>query len=151
MTSMSGKPEWFQLIEGDEIKPRHQVKRTLRVMALAAPLFVLGTGFVLAQTQDGSHAIASETVSLTSTAPESSTAPLPSTSSNAAIVNASHGVSLAPPPSSGDDKAENASPARVVVSTANATSSTSQATTITAPSIKRPTGGEDDDDEEDDD
>ena len=77
MISMNGKPEWFQLIEGDEIKPRHQVKRALRVMALAAPLFVLGTGFVLAQTQDGSHAIASETVSLTSTAPESSTAPPP--------------------------------------------------------------------------
>ncbi|MEK6649220.1 MAG: hypothetical protein AABY37_07965 [Actinomycetota bacterium] len=147
---MNGKPEWFQLIEGDEIKPRHQVKRALRVMALAAPLFVLGTGFVLAQTQDGSHAIASETVSLTSTAPESSTAPLPSTSSNAAIVNANHAVSLAPP-SSGNDKTENASPARVVVSTANATSSTSQSTTITAPSIKRPTGGEDDEDDEEDD
>lgn len=69
MASMNRKPEWFQLIEGDEIKPHHQVKRTLRVMALAAPLFVLGTGFVIAQTQDGPAASVSETVSIASVQP----------------------------------------------------------------------------------
>lgn len=47
------KPAWFQLIEGDQFQPRPRVNRVARALALATPLLVLGTGFLVAQNADG--------------------------------------------------------------------------------------------------
>lgn len=149
---MNEKPEWFQLTQGDEIEPRHQVKRILRITALAAPLLILGTGFVMAQTQNGPDASANQTVSSTSvqpvaiqSAPENSSAPTTPATEEGAIVNANHSISLAPTPKS-SDKAESAVATQVSVPSniPSASTTPSQPVTITAPLIKPPTGGGDD-------
>jgi hypothetical protein len=57
MTPMS-KPEWFQMAEADGPKPVRAIKRGTRIVALTAPLILVGVGFVVAQTNDGGPALA---------------------------------------------------------------------------------------------
>ena len=52
------KPEWFQMAEADGPKPVRAIKRGTRIVALTAPLILVGVGFVVAQTNDGGPALA---------------------------------------------------------------------------------------------
>ena len=58
------KPEWFQMAEADGPKPMRTIKRGTRIVALMAPLFLLGVGFVVAQSNDGGPALAGENQTL---------------------------------------------------------------------------------------
>ena len=69
------KPEWFELTEGDAVKPRTSVKRSARGVLLALPLLLIGVGVVVAQGTDESPAIAETVTTLASAAPQLSTAP----------------------------------------------------------------------------
>ncbi|TSA46664.1 MAG: hypothetical protein D4R50_04555 [Actinomycetales bacterium] len=62
MTPMN-KPEWFQMAENDGPKPVRTIKRGARIMALIAPLLLLGVGVLVAQSNDGGPASAVETQS----------------------------------------------------------------------------------------
>ena len=153
MIAMNDKPEWFRLVEADGIKPRHQVKWTLRVAALTAPLLVIGTGFVMAQTRGGHSPSASKVLAITSVQPvavqsvqstsEISPTPSPAASETITPVNTDQSISLLATPKS-SDKAESVAPVQVSVPSASATSNPSQPATIIAPLIKPPTGGGDD-------
>ena len=57
MTPMN-KPEWFQMAEADGPKPVRTIKSGSRILALMAPLILVGVGFVVAQTNDGGPALA---------------------------------------------------------------------------------------------
>ena len=83
------KPEWFELTEGDAVKPRTSVKRSARGVLLALPLLLIGVGVVVAQTADDSPAVA-ESVNVASAAPQVS----------AAITTA---PAIATPPTGGGD------------------------------------------------
>ena len=78
------KPEWFELIESDRVKPRTSVKRSARGVLLALPLLLIGVGVVVAQGTDESPAVASA-------------APL--MSPNASLAN----PSITIPPTGGED------------------------------------------------
>jgi hypothetical protein len=69
------KPEWFELTEGDAVKPRTSVKRSARGVLLALPLLFIGVGVVVAQGTDESPAIAESSTTLASAAPQLSTTP----------------------------------------------------------------------------
>lgn len=79
------KPDWFQMTEGDEIPRQRSIKRGVRALAVALPLLVLGTGFVIAQNQSSPGVSADASASLAPTQPtptqtlsstENSTAPV---------------------------------------------------------------------------
>lgn len=144
MTPNNEKPEWFQLTEGDKVQSRRTIKRGFRVFAVTLPLLVLGTGFVVAQTQGGPGTSADATTPLASAA--QSTAPTTQNastgqdnsttstgSSSAVIVNADQKTS-----SAGTSKIEAKSSHPTHVSTPTT------ASPILTPSIKPPTGGSDD-------
>jgi hypothetical protein len=83
------KPEWFELTEGDAVKPRTSVKRNARGVLLALPLLLIGAGVVVAQGTDESPAVAESITTLASAAPQLSTTP-----------------AIATPPTGGDDDYE---------------------------------------------
>lgn len=60
------KPEWFQLVDNDGGKPRKNVKRGFRTLALSIPLLAIGIGVVVAQTSNEAPASA-ETTSVAAT------------------------------------------------------------------------------------
>lgn len=62
MTPMK-KPEWFQMAEADGPRQVRKVKRGARIVALIAPLLLVGVGVVVAQSNDGGPALAVETKS----------------------------------------------------------------------------------------
>jgi hypothetical protein len=84
------KPEWFELTEGDAVKPRTSVKRSARGVLLALPLLLIGVGVVVAQGTDESPAAAESVTTLASAAPQAS----------AAITTA---PAIATPPTGGGD------------------------------------------------
>ena len=59
MSTENSKPEWFQMAQTDAFEPKSGSKKLLRIMALAAALFVLGAGLALAQSQTTPNAVAS--------------------------------------------------------------------------------------------
>jgi len=63
MTPMK-KPEWFQMAEADSPKPMRTIKQGTRIVALVAPLILVGVGFVVAQSNDGGPALAGENQTL---------------------------------------------------------------------------------------
>ncbi len=69
------KPEWFELTEGDAIKPRTSVKRSARGVLLALPLLLIGVGVVVAQGTDESPAAAESATTLASATPQLNTVP----------------------------------------------------------------------------
>ena len=81
------KPEWFELTEGDAVKPRTSVKRSARGVLLALPLLLIGVGVVVAQGTDESPAAAESITTLASAAPQLNTVP-----------------AIATPPTAGDDE-----------------------------------------------
>jgi hypothetical protein len=83
------KPEWFELTEGDAVKPRTSVKRSARGVLLALPLLLIGVGVVVAQGTDESPAAAESSTTLAIAAPQLSTTP-----------------AIATPPTGGDDDYE---------------------------------------------
>jgi len=124
MNTENSTPEWFQMAQGDGFEPKPKGKRALRIMALTAPLFVLGAGLVFAQTQESPTAVASG-VATTASASSSSTAP----------------ISLSTPaptaPSAGNTVQ--------VAQTSSATPTAKASITIKKPAITMPTGGGEDD------
>ena len=84
------KPEWFELTEGDGVKPRTSVKRSARGVLLALPLLLIGVGVVVAQGTDESPAVAESITTAASAAPQVS----------AAITTA---PAIATPPTGGGD------------------------------------------------
>ena len=96
------KPEWFELTENDAPRPRRDVKRGFRSLALAIPLLAIGIGVVAAQTSNESPAIAETATVATASAAPSVT---PSITSNAAPAKPS--IATPPiPPTGGDDDDE---------------------------------------------
>ena len=85
------KPEWFELTEGDAVKPRTSVKRSARGVLLALPLLLIGVGVVVAQGTDESPAAAESVTTLASA--------VPSMSANVALAN----PSITIPPTGGED------------------------------------------------
>jgi hypothetical protein len=69
------KPEWFELTEGDAVKPHTSVKRSARGVLLALPLLLIGVGVVVAQGTDESPAAAESSTTLASAAPQLNTVP----------------------------------------------------------------------------
>jgi hypothetical protein len=64
------KPEWFELAESDDPKPRPVLKSGFRTLALSIPLLAISVGVVTAQTSNESPAIAeTETVAVASATP----------------------------------------------------------------------------------
>jgi hypothetical protein len=70
------KPEWFQLVESDGGKPRKNVKRGFRALALSIPLLAIGIGVVVAQTSNESPASAETTSAAATQSPIVTTAPV---------------------------------------------------------------------------
>ena len=70
MSTENSKPEWFQMTEAGAFPTVSKAKRALRIMALSAPLLVLGAGFVYAQSQNspGTTASAASPISTATTA-----------------------------------------------------------------------------------
>lgn len=66
INNMESKPEWFQLTDEDRFVPRPPVKRVARLMALASPLLILGTGFLVAQGGENQNAAATQSTVLAS-------------------------------------------------------------------------------------
>jgi hypothetical protein len=64
------KPEWFELTEGDGVKPRASVKRSVRGVLLALPILLIGVGVVVAQGTDESPASAETVTTVASAVPE---------------------------------------------------------------------------------
>ena len=71
------KPEWFELTESDDVKPRASVKRSARGVLLALPLLLIGVGVVVAQGTDESPAVAESITTVASAAPQASAAITP--------------------------------------------------------------------------
>ena len=63
------KPEWFQLVDNDGGKPRKNVKRGFRTLALSIPLLAIGIGVVVAQTSNEAPASAETTSAAATQAP----------------------------------------------------------------------------------
>ena len=98
------KPEWFELTENDAPRPRHDVKRGFRSLALAIPLLAIGIGVVAAQTSNESPAIAeTATVAIASAAPSVAQSVKPSITSTVAPVKPSIATSPLPPTGGDDD------------------------------------------------
>ena len=123
MSPENSKPEWFQMAEDDGFAPKSTRKRTLRIMALATPLLVLGAGFVFAQTQD------SPTASATSTPSAAATNPI-SLASTPTLAPSAPAPSAAPIVASTQ-----------VSKTVAATTRPTASITIKKPTISKPTGG----------
>jgi len=128
MSPENSKPEWFQMAEDDGFAPKSTRKRTLRIMALATPLLVLGAGFVFAQTQDSPTASATSTPSAAATNPIS----LASTPTLAPS---------APAPSAPAPSAAPIVASTQVSKTVAATTRPTASITIKKPTISKPTGG----------
>jgi hypothetical protein len=94
------KPGWFELTENDAPRPRRDVKRGFRSLALAIPLLAIGVGVVAAQTSNESPATAEETTLAVASAAPSVT---PSITSNVAPVKPSIGTPPLPPTGGDDD------------------------------------------------
>ena len=108
------KPEWFQLVESDGGKPRKNVKRGFRALALSIPLLAIGIGVVVAQTSNESPASAETTSAAATQSPIVTAAPVttaPDAPKVVAVPTKSNQPSIAQPPAapSGgeDDEYEN--------------------------------------------
>jgi hypothetical protein len=150
MSTENSKPEWFQMAQADAFEPKSRSKKVLRVMALAAPLFVLGAGLALAQNQSSPSAVVSsaaavQTTTVAAATPASSAAVAATPASSAAVAApasspikisqaatsiAKPGIKL--PSGGGEDDVSSA-----ILTSPNTSS------TITKPGIKMPTGGND--------
>lgn len=91
MSTQGSKPEWFQMAEADwAASPRAKnakavkVSRNnpIRLMAISAPLLVLGAGLLFAQTQQVPDAFAAASTTVTSSAPDQSSVAAGITSAN---------------------------------------------------------------------
>lgn len=132
MSPENSKPEWFQLAEADAFPPQPKSRRIIRIMALAAPLFVLGAGFAFAQTQGNQAAVASTGTTTVSMGTPASTNPISVSSTP---------VANTPSPTTASTPVSH----RIQVSQA-ATTLTAPKTSITIkkPGIKLPSGGGED-------
>jgi len=70
------KPEWFQLVDSDGGKPRRNVKRGFRAVALSVPLLAIGIGVVVAQSSNESPASAETTSVAATQSPQVTTSPV---------------------------------------------------------------------------
>ena len=96
------KPEWFELTEGDAVKPRTSVKRSARGVLLALPLLLIGVGVVVAQTADDSPAVAESVTSVASAAPQVNDAPASSAIKSSSVKPMQPAIAT-PPTGGGDD------------------------------------------------
>jgi len=106
------KPEWFQLVDSDGGKPRHNVKRGFRAVALSVPLLAIGIGVVLAQTSNEAPAIAETTSVAATQSPLVTTSPVAPTlvtapSQSTKAVQRIQPAIAKPPTGGGDDENEN--------------------------------------------
>jgi hypothetical protein len=122
MSTEDPKPEWFQMAQTEVFATKPRGKKVLRIMALATPLFVLGAGLALAQSQTSPSnvlrsAAAAQTSTVAPATPATPTSSLTPATSTSTPVQISH------------------------------TTGTTQraAITIAKPGSKLPTGGEEDD------
>lgn len=113
------KPEWFAMTEGDQFVPRPRVNRVARMLALATPLLVIGTGFMVAQTSTGQATDLGKSI-LVASASQNSTVP---TTQNSVTVPSQSTQEVGAPVASG-------------IGTSS--------TTGVRSSIAKPTGGSDD-------
>ena len=117
MSTENSKPEWFHMAQADAFEPKPASKKVLRIMALATPLFVLGAGFAVAQSQGSPSAVASSAVAVQTSA-----------------------VATATPVSAVATATPTNSPIRI-----SQVASVGPAITIAKPAIKLPSGGGEDD------
>ncbi len=99
MTPMK-KPEWFQMAEADSPKPMRTIKRGTRIVALVAPLILVGVGFVVAQSNDGGPALAGENQTLV----QQSSQKLSATAAPSTNATQAQAAIIQKPVASGDDE-----------------------------------------------
>jgi hypothetical protein len=158
MNTDDKKPEWFQLTEGDRAPAKPRITRGVRLFALTVPLLLLGTGFLVAQNQNGSGAAAKTQPLAQAASASSAPAVAPTTTSvqsaqnsttvplaqNQAILSATRSVSfispLIKPPTGGGEEGDDSAGIGIAPAIGTVPANGSVPAIGIPPSIKAPTG-----------
>ena len=114
MSAQESKPEWFQMADADwaaspqadKVGVKSRRKNPIQLMAISAPILVLGAGLFFAQTQSAPTSFASPTTAVStastnpsspaSSAPTESAAPIANTPSSTTPVTSALRAATAP-------------------------------------------------------